>query len=164
MSGKTGCTGFTGLRQNRIILTILQSCFKSRCFRFPSSQSFAVTSRRDELVLFVLFAAAPCSPAFVPTGQSDNSPAFQRRVIVGTGTSPAGTAERTPQCSDHVPPFHPANLFRPAGTCIDFTTNPALKCRAIVIASLRDGQMPFAPIVHKWNRSINLPHVDRFLL
>src|ERR1700690_4281314 len=33
--------------------------------------------------------------AFVPTGQPDNSPAFQRRVSVSTGTSPNGTAERT---------------------------------------------------------------------
>jgi hypothetical protein len=66
--------------------------------------------------------------------------------------------------SDHVPPFHPANLGRPSGTYVDFTANPALKCRAIVIASLRDGQTPFATIVHKWNRSINLPHFDRFLL
>jgi len=29
----------------------------------------------------------------VPKGQSENSPAFQRRVIVGGGTSPTGTAE-----------------------------------------------------------------------
>ena len=27
----------------------------------------------------------------VPTGQTDNSPAFQRRVIVGVGMSPCGT-------------------------------------------------------------------------
>ena len=30
---------------------------------------------------------------FVPPGQSDNSPAYQRRVIAGTRTSPTGTAE-----------------------------------------------------------------------
>jgi hypothetical protein len=82
-------------------------------------------------------------------GQPDNSPAFQRRVFAGTGTSPAGTAERTSQCSRHVPPFHPANLCRPSETCIDFTTNPALKCRAIVITSLCDGQTPIAPILKK---------------
>jgi hypothetical protein len=35
------------------------------------------------------------APVFVPKGQPDNSPAFQRRVIVTTGTSPTGTAERT---------------------------------------------------------------------
>jgi hypothetical protein len=34
------------------------------------------------------------STIFVPTGQPDNSPAFQRRNIIGTGTSPAGTAEQ----------------------------------------------------------------------
>jgi hypothetical protein len=33
------------------------------------------------------------APALVPTGQSENSPAFQRRVIVGIGLSPTGTAE-----------------------------------------------------------------------
>jgi hypothetical protein len=36
----------------------------------------------------------------------------------------------------------------PSGLGIYFTTNPALKCRAIVIASLRDGQTPNASIVH----------------
>ena len=75
---------------------------------------------------------APRPPTLVSTGQPDISPPFRRRVIVGISTSPAGTAVRTPQCSDHFLPFHPANLCRPSGTCIDFTTNPALKCRAIV--------------------------------
>jgi hypothetical protein len=88
------------------------------------------------------------APSFVPTGQPENSPAFQRRVFVGTGTSPAGTAEWTAHGFPDCPSFHPANLGRPSGTCIDFTTNPALKCRAIVIMSLRDGQTPIAPIVH----------------
>ena len=39
-------------------------------------------------------AVSGVAPAFVPTGQPDNSPAFQRRVIAGTGQSPTGTAER----------------------------------------------------------------------
>ena len=84
-------------------------------------------------------------PYLVPSGQPGNSPAFQRRVSAGTGTSPAGTAERTSQYSCHVPPFHLANLCRPSGTYIAFTTNPALKCRAIVIMPLRDGQTPVVP-------------------
>jgi hypothetical protein len=41
----------------------------------------------------------------VPTGQPDNSPAFQRRVSVGSGASPAGTVERTAHG------FHIANRF-----------------------------------------------------
>jgi len=108
-----------------------------RHLKFPAW--FAALCR--DAATFVPFADVPRPPALVPTGQPDNSPAFQRRVIVGISTSPVGTAERTPQCSDHVPLFHLANLCRPSGTCIDFTANPALKCRAIVIASLRD----FAP-------------------
>src|ERR1035437_9697179 len=30
------------------------------------------------------------APVFVPTGQPDNSPAFQRRVLAGTGRVPPG--------------------------------------------------------------------------
>ena len=56
------------------------------------------------------------APALVPTGQPDNSPAFQRRVFAGIGTSPARMAE----------------LGRPCGTCNHFTINPVLKRRAIV--------------------------------
>ena len=90
---------------------------------------------------------ATSPPAFVPTGQPDNSPAFQRRVSVGVGTSPTGTAERTtmfPPC----PSISSANLNRPSGTWNLGGLNPALKCRAVVIASLCDGQTPFALIVH----------------
>jgi hypothetical protein len=67
-------------------------------------------------------AASSSATCRVPTGQPDNSPAFQRRVFVGTGISPAGTAE----------------LGRPAGTWNVCGIIPALKCRAIIIASLCD--------------------------
>jgi hypothetical protein len=84
---------------------------------------------------------------FVPTGQPDNSPAFQRRVIVGIGMSPTGTAEI------HFHKYRSSSalrcFFQPS--LRDFGNSefiPALKCRAIVIASLRDGQMLIAPVVH----------------
>jgi len=56
--------------------------------------------------------------------------------------------------------FHFGNPGRPSGTCIDFTIYPALKCRAIVITSLRDGQTQTAPIIHpklnSQNPAVNL--------
>jgi hypothetical protein len=71
-------------------------------------------------------------PALVPTGQPGNSPAFQRRGSCARPprVPPGRQNERhnVPLC----PPFHPANLCRPSGTCIDFTTNPALKWPSIV--------------------------------
>jgi hypothetical protein len=42
-----------------------------------------------------------------------------------------------------------AVTFQPSRRDLDFYGFiPALKCRAIVIASLRDGQTPLAPVVH----------------
>jgi hypothetical protein len=80
-------------------------------------------------------------------GQPDNSPAFQRRVFAGTGTSPAGTAERTARGFHIGHHFDLQTSVVPSGLGNIYGFNPALKCRAIVIASLRDCQT-LPPIVH----------------
>jgi len=88
--------------------------------------------------------------AFVPTGQPDNSPAFQRRgACARPPRVPPGrlngrhTVFILPIVSVLKTPVVPPGLGLPAGF------NPALKCRAIVITSLCDGQTPIAPNVHR---------------
>jgi hypothetical protein len=60
-------------------------------------------------------------------------------------TSPIGTAERMAHRFHRCPPFRHQNLGRPCGTWNPCGFNPALKCRAIVIASPGDGQTRVRP-------------------
>jgi hypothetical protein len=48
-------------------------------------------------------------------GQTDNSPAFQRRVIVGAGMSPTGTVERMAHGFGHCQSFHLKTSVVPSG-------------------------------------------------
>jgi hypothetical protein len=48
-------------------------------------------------------------------GQTDNSPAFQRRVIVAIGMSPAGTADWTAQHFHRCQSFHLNTSIVPSG-------------------------------------------------
>ena len=62
----------------------------------------------------------------VPKGLDENSPAFQRRGAMPTGTSPEGTAEL-------------CVMIQPSLRDFGFVSfDPALKRRAIFIQSLRD--------------------------
>ena len=70
---------------------------------------------------------------FVPTGQFDNSPAFQRRDACARPPVPPGRLNGRRRVSAVAHPFRFEHPGRPCGTCLCFTTNPALKCRAIVI-------------------------------
>jgi hypothetical protein len=54
--------------------------------------------------------------SFVPTGQPENSPAFQRRVIVSIGMSPIGTADWTAQGFRRCQSYHFEKIGRPCGT------------------------------------------------
>src|SRR6266487_1368390 len=69
--------------------------------------------------------------SFVPEGQDENSPAFQRRERRESSSSPEGTAERPRRIYD-------VSFCRPYGTCVTFRRQPSVETLGYYRMSLRD--------------------------
>jgi len=83
--------------------------------------------------------SSPVKLFSVPTGQSGNSPAFQRRVSAVTVTSPKGTAERTAlvSASSHYLFYMIRSSLRDLQP---LWIEPGIEMPAIVTTSLCDGE------------------------
>jgi len=102
-------------------------CWGARPSRLPFSASRPPSSQRDNVTIARRFnAGSSPAAARVPPGRLNG-----RHIVSAIAND-----------------FILKTSVVPAGLEFYFTTNPALKRRAIVIASRCDGQPPFAPFVH----------------